>query len=299
VGPLLGNLAGQLDGFFHAGELRTLWRKLTIPATKCGCGEKLADCPFWSEIFHTAFGDVDLAAFGTQMWRLQRQTLDEFHTWLRVPALLRRTRHGLPAGGALAGYADGLGRLYRGICQVTGADVIVDSSKEPTDAVLLLCMPEIHASFVQIVRDPRGTAYSIVRLRSGDRSPAESRWRDSAYAALSWSAGNVAAAAVRRAAGPARSALIRYEDFVLVPARTVEEMAQLAGRPRRLAVSGEPGVVTIRPTHTVGGNNNRFRTGQITMREDTEWRKRLPRLERAAVTAVSLPLMAHYGYRAL
>jgi hypothetical protein len=149
--------------------------------------------------------------------------------------LLRRTRHGLPPGTPLARYAGGLARLYRGICQVTGADVIVDSSKEPTDAALLLRMPEVHASFVQIVRDPRGTAYSIVRLRSGDRPPAVSRWRDSAYAALSWSA----------------------------------------------------------------GNNNRFRTGQITLREDTEWRQRLTRLDRAAVTAVSLPLMAHYGYRLL
>lgn len=294
---LLGNLTGQLDGFFSVGELRTVWRKLANPATKCGCGKKLADCPVWDEIFHTAFGNVDLAAFGTHMWRLQRETLHEFHTWLRVPALLRRTRHGLPPGTSLARYADAMGRLYRGIGQVTGADVIVDSSKEPTDATLLLRMPLVHASFVQIVRDPRGTAYSIVRQRSGDQPPAQNRWRDSAYAALSWSAGNLAAAAVRRAAGPARSALIRYEDFIAGPGRTVEAMAQLADRPRRLTAHGEPGVVTIRPTHTVGGNNNRFRTGQIMLREDTEWRQRLPKLDRAAVTAVSLPLMAHYGYR--
>lgn len=294
---LLGNLTGQLDGFFSAGELRTVWRKLAIPATRCGCGEKLAGCPVWGEIFHTAFGDVDLAAFGIHMWELQRETLHEFHTWLRAPALLRRTRNGLPPGTSLARYAGGLARLYRGIRQVTGADVIIDSSKEPTDAALVLRTPGVHASFAQIVRDPRGTAYSIVRLRSGDRPPAKSRWRDSAYAALSWSAGNLAASAVRRAAGPARSALLRYEDFVLDPEGTVAAMAQLAGAPGRLAVPVEPGVVTIRPTHTVGGNNNRFRTGLITLREDTEWRRRLHRLDRAAVTAVSLPLMARYGYR--
>lgn len=294
---LLGNLTSQLDGYFAVGELRTVWRKLAIPATKCECGEKLAGCPVWGEIFHTAFGDIDLAAFGTGMWQLQRETLHEFHTWLRAPGLLRRTRNGLPPGTSLARYAGGLGRLYRGIRQVTGADVIVDSSKEPTDAALVLRMPGVDASFAQIVRDPRGTAYSIVRLRSGDGPPAESRWRDSAYAALSWSAGNLAAAAVRRAAGPARSALLRYEDFILDPEGTVEAMARLAGAPRRLTARGTPGVVTIRPTHTVGGNNNRFRTGQIALREDTEWRQRLHRLDRAAVTAVSLPLMARYGYR--
>lgn len=293
---LLGNLTGQLDGYFFAGELRSVWRKLAIPTAKCGCGDKLSDCPVWSEIFSIAFGNEDLAAIGTHMWRLQRESLHEFHTWMRVPALLRRTRGGLPPSSPLAQYAAGLGRLYRAAGQVTGAEVIIDSSKEPTDAALLLRMPDVQASFVQIVRDPRGTAYSIARRPRAGR-PAENRLRDSVYAALSWSAGNLAAAAVRRSAGPARSALLRYEDFVSRPERAVQAVAQLAGAPRHLARAGPSGTVTIQPTHTVGGNDNRFRTGQITLREDTGWRQRLRRLDRVAVTAVSLPLMTHYGYR--
>jgi hypothetical protein len=53
----------------------------------------------------------------------------------------------------------------------------------------------------------------------------------------------------------------------------------------------------MRPTHTVGGNNNRFRTGAVHLREDTAWRSRLHPLDRAAVTTVCAPLMARYGYR--
>jgi hypothetical protein len=234
------------------------------------------------------------------MWRCQREALHEYHTWLRVGGLLRRRGQGLPAGGPLARYADGLARLYRAIASETGAEVIVDSSKEPTDAALLLLMPQVDPAFVQIVRDPRGMVYSILRVQAGGEPVTGSRWRQSAYAALSWSAGNLAGGAVRRAAGPARSALLRYEDFVGQPRDSVAALADLAGRPARLAPpagAGQDRTVTMNTTHTVGGNNNRYRTGEIRLREDTEWRSRLHRLDRAAVTTVCSPLMARYGYR--
>ena len=129
---------------------------------------------------------------------------------------------------------------------------------------------------------------------------AGSRWRQSSYAAFSWSAGNLAGAAVRRAAGPARSALLLYEDFVRQPQDSVAALADMAGRPARLTPPADLApdrTVTMNTTHTVGGNNNRFRTGPVQLREDTEWRSRLHRLDRAAVTTVCSPLMAHYGYR--
>jgi Sulfotransferase family len=293
---LLSNLAGQLDGFFSAGELRSVWRKLALPGARCGCGERLTACPVWSRILRSALGEGDeRAALAAEMWQCQREALPEFHTWLRVPSLLRRK--GLPAGTPLARYASGLARLYAGIAEATGAEVIVDSSKEPSDAALLLLMPQVEATFVQIVRDPRGMAYSIVRVAADGAPVAGGQLRRSGYAALSWSMGNLAAAAVRRAAGPGRSMLLRYEDFIGQPHQTVEALAALAGRPAQLAPA-EPGTVHMQPVHTVGGNNNRFRTGPVPLREDTAWRSQLHRLDRAAVTAVCAPLMARYGYRA-
>jgi hypothetical protein len=298
---VLSNLIGQLDGFFAVGELRTLWPKLTRSHYRCGCGELLLQCPIWRPILDSAFGEgEDRVARARDMWRDQREALHEYHTWLRVGGVLRHRGRGLPAGGPLARYAEGMARLYRAIASQTGAEVIADSSKEPTDAALLLLMPEVDTTLVQIVRDPRGMTYSILRVRAGGEPVAGSRWRQSAYAALSWSAGNLAGAAVRRAAGPARSALLRYEDFVRAPGDSVEALAALAGRPARLATStgtAETRTVTMRPTHTVGGNNNRFRTGPVQLREDTEWRSRLHRIDRATVTTVCSPLMAHYGYR--
>jgi Sulfotransferase family len=296
---VLSNMVGQLDGYFAVGELRSLWPKLTRPDYRCGCGEPIQECPVWSRILDSTFTEgEDRVRAARDMWRDQREALHEYHTWLRVGGLLRRRGQGLPADGPLARYADRMGRLYRAIASETGADVIVDSSKEPTDAALLLLMPEVDATFVQIVRDPRGLVYSLLRNQAGGQPVVESRWRQSAYGAFSWSVGNMAGAAVRRAAGPARSTLLRYEDFVLRPRESVETLAELAGHPARLATDpADPRTVTMHPTHTVGGNNNRFRTGPVRLREDTEWRSRLHRVDRAAVTTVCSPLMAHYGYR--
>lgn len=298
---VLSNLVGQLDGFFAVGELRTLWPKLTLPDPQCGCGEPLQTCPVWSRILKSALGEgEERVARAREMWRYQRAALYQYHTWLRVGSVLRHRKKGPPAGGPLARYAEGMAGLYEAIAAETGAEVIVDSSKEPTDAAMLLLMPEVDPSFVQIVRDPRGMVYSILRVKAGGEPVADSRWRQSAYAALSWSAGNLAGAAVRRSAGPARSALLRYEDFVNHPRESVAALADLAGWPAQLADVTDPaerGTVTMHPTHTVGGNNNRFRTGSVRLREDTEWRARLHRVDRAAVTTVCSPLMSYYGYR--
>lgn len=291
---LLGNLVGQLDGYFHVGELRSLWRKLADPGARCGCGEPLVACPVWSGIIHSALGEP-WAALARETWQYQRKAVGEFHTWLRVPSLLHRRGKPPPAGTALARYAERLTRLYRAIAEETGAEVIVDSSKEPTDAALLLCMPGINPAFAHIVRDPRGTVYSIVRHRAGGE-PVGSRLGQSAYAALSWQAGNLAAAAVRRAAGPSRSMLLRHEDFVAHPGRSVQALTQLAGRPAGPDWLRRSSVV-LQPTHTVGGNPNRFRTGPVKISADTGWRSRMHRRDQVAVTTICAPLITHYGYR--
>ncbi len=295
---LLSNLAGQLDGFFSVGELRSIWRKASLPNARCGCGAHLSDCGVWSPILNSALGTgEERVAFAREMWQCQREAISEFHTWMRVPSLLRRRGSELPAGSSLARYAAGLHRLYRAIATETGAEVIIDSSKEPTDAALLLLMSGISTSFVQIVRDPRGMVYSVLRFRDESQPVVQQTLFQAVYAALSWAAGNMAGTAVRRSAGPARSTLLRYEDFIARPAEAIEGLAQLAGRPAQLATPSEPGTVNMRTAHTVGGNNNRFRTGPVRLHEDTTWQSQLHPLNRVAVTAVCAPLMARYGYR--
>jgi len=292
---LLSNLMGQLDGFFCVGELRAIWRELGLDTARCGCGLPLGACETWQRILGSAYGGMaEARKLAPQMLRWQQEALRESHTWQRVPALIRRRELG-SVGVAARCYADGMFDLYRAIASVTGARVIVDSSKEPTDAALIRLLPDMSTYFAHIVRDPRGTVFSSMRARFGAEEPQRSSWARSGYAAMSWMAGNVSAAAVRRVHGPKRSLLIRYEDLVEMPEHTLGRIARLVGEPLPVPKS-EDGAMVMAPTHTVCGNENRFRVGPVHLAQDTAWRGNLKPLARYLTTAICAPLIIRYRY---
>lgn len=292
---LLSNMAGQLDGFFCVGELRAIWRELGLATARCGCGLPLLACERWNRILELAYGSVaEAMELAPHMLRWQQKALGESHTWRRVPGLIRRrTIEAVEASSRR--YAAEMSRLYVAIRSVTGANVIVDSSKEPTDAALIGLLPDISAYFVHIVRDPRGTVFSSMRARFGSEGPVRYQLARSGYAAMSWVAGNLAAGAVRRAHGRRRSLLLRYEDLVEMPDRMIDRIAAFVGEPASAPMC-EDGAMLMAPTHTVCGNENRFRTGRVQFAKDTAWRTNLRTLDRYMVTAICAPVMLQYGY---
>src|SRR5438067_9142701 len=85
----------------------------------------------------------------------QRQSVRVRHT----RRLLRRQRDGR-RWDALDRYAPLAASLYRAIADVTGAKVVVDSSKRPSDAALLPLLEGVDPYFIHLVRDPRAVAFS-------------------------------------------------------------------------------------------------------------------------------------------
>ena len=55
---------------------------------------------------------------------------------------------------------DALTAVYRGIQDVTSAELIVDTSKPPSFGYVLQHLEGIDLRIVHVVRDPRGVAYS-------------------------------------------------------------------------------------------------------------------------------------------
>jgi len=49
-------------------------------------------------------------------------------------------------------------------------------------------------------------------------------------------------------------------------------------------------------TPTASGNPMRFTTGKVAIRRDDRWRTAMPPSHRRTVTALTLPLLARYGY---
>jgi hypothetical protein len=134
----------------------------------------------------------------------------------RFLRLLRESHERSIAWPALSEYADIVARLYQGIVQVTGARVVVDSSKLPSQAAVLALLPQIEPYFVHLVRDPRATAYSRERLKTwpGARPEEYPPRTDAVKSTIGWVATNLAAEAVRLRSHADHWHRVRYEDFV-------------------------------------------------------------------------------------
>jgi hypothetical protein len=280
---ILGNTLGEADGVFHAGELRTIWAEGLAGKQTCGCGEPLDRCPVWSAVIREAFGDL-LPGDVERYARLHRWTIRVRNT----ARILRANPETLREWPALQTYADVATRLYRAIGAVTGARIVVDSSKRTGDAALLRLLPDVDPHLLHVVRDPRAVAYSWSN-RSAD-APGQ------LATAGEWLAFSGIGEAVKWRLGPGRSLLVRHEDFVRSPGPAVERILRFAGEAETaIPVAGQRSV-EFTENHTVAGHWSRFNRGPTDIRLATDWRSKQRPADRRLVTAVTFPLLPRYGY---
>ena len=292
---LLDNTLGQLEGFVSVGELLHLWDWGLLSGWSCGCGTPIPRCSLWSEVLDVAFGDkiIDPAARAAILDD-QREVL----SWRRLPRLLTTARRGdVGDWPALRRYCDVLSRTYRAVSEVSGARIIVDSSKWPASPTALGLVPGIDTVVVQLVRDPRAVIYAWKKHKTWTDRPGEQEMPrfGSAYSVSSWWARSITSELVRRNAGRDRQALIRYEDFVRDPRTTLGRIASLVGeRPELSFVSDD--AIHLEPSHTVGGNPTRMSAGRVPLRLDDEWVREQSTADTVVTTLATLPLLRRYGY---
>jgi hypothetical protein len=281
---LLARILDRTEGVFAAGELRYVWQRGLLEDRLCGCGEPFRSCPFWSEVIDRAFGGDAVDA--EQVLANQRAL-----TRLRqVPRIL--TIGGRPAP---AEYLRTLSRLYRAVAEVSGSDVVVDSSKLPSYGFVLAQVPDLDVRFVHLVRDPRGAAYSWTRPKALPDSDTGMQRMSVLKSSSLWLAWNASAPAMFR--DPSRYCVVRYEDLVARPRHVIDRILAFAGHEG----NGTPFVgertVSLGRSHTVAGNPNRLEAGRVELREDQTWTTALGRPRQALVTAVTTPLLGRFDYR--
>ncbi len=282
---LLDRVLGGIDGLCSAGELRHVFREGYVENRLCGCGAPFRECPFWREVTARAFGGIERFDAGAAL-RLQRRV----DRWWRAVSLARRSRWG-PGRSELEAYRSILRRLYGAIAGVSGARVIVDSSKDVSHGYALRGVgAPIDLHVLHLVRDSRAVAHSWQRTKfnpgSGDDMDRYGLVRTSAE----WTAINALTALHASLGTPYRR--LRYDEFVADPARAVAAILEFVGEPpAHTRISGRR-TVDLGEDHTVAGNPIRFRRGEVEVRRDDEWRTRMPAASRALVTALTLPALA-------
>jgi hypothetical protein len=282
-----------LPGHVAVGELFYLFRNGLVLDNVCGCGEPFSVCDFWQSVGEHAFGGwsrVDAEHVLRMQARVDRT--------VAVPAVLSPWR--TPSfRRALAEYQDLLLRLYDAIRTVSGAEVVVDSSKRPSLAYLLHRTPGFDVSCVHVVRDPRGVAYSFGKVvpltpstDAGTQMPRSRTYK----VARRWITVNAMVRALHRLGVP--SVTVRYEDLAADPARELVRVAELQGVPAADIESEllTPAGLRVTRAHLVAGSRIRFLDGVMPIRLDEEWRSALPVARRRLVSAMTVVSRARYGY---
>jgi hypothetical protein len=195
---------------------------------------------------------------------------------------------------------------YRAISRSTGAHTIVDSSKRPSTAALLLGLPDIEPIFIHVVRDPRAVAYSWKRKKKSWEQTKDFTARAGTTRKVSrsgpldvpleWLVWNMASESVLKRS--ASSLRVRYEDLVSRPEEVTSSILRLTGHELPLPFAHD-GAITLHPNHTVSGNPNRFETGLVQLMPDIEWETNQSLRDRALSTIVAGPLLRHFGYKFL
>jgi hypothetical protein len=268
------------------GELRRVWDDGLEANQSCSCGAPFRQCPFWAEVFQIAFGGFDSADTVTAAGL--RQPIDRYR---RIPRHWLASRLGREGGADTVTLNRLMARLYRGILRVSGAEFVLDSSKDTPYAFLLAANPELDVKLLQLVRDSRAVAYSWQRrrlrpeVRGGDSfmlqlSPRQASWiwlTENAFAGLY----------------PKDKFLCRlsYEEFVADPQGLVDDLsaAGFPARPHRSPAAAPS-------WHTVAGNPNRFDDGPLVLKVDDEWAQQMKAGAFLKVTAMTFPLLKLYGY---
>jgi hypothetical protein len=292
---VLASILGEVEGVFAAGEVRYLWQRGLKEHRLCGCGLPVWECPVWSRVLAKA-GYVDDPRRIDGALSMLNQT----GRIRNLPGILAgRLRPGLDPARRDRYAADraALETLYKAAADVAGSRVIVDSSKLPAYANVLAATPGIDLRVVHLVRDPRGAAHSWASKKELADGAARSHMEQigPAKSALLWDVWNLAGG-VLFGGGPDRYLRLRYEDFVADPPGSVRRILAMVGLQDATLpfVTGHEARTSA--NHSVAGNPDRLRHGQITLRPDDRWRTAMAPRDRRLVSALTSPLLVRYGY---
>jgi hypothetical protein len=288
----LERVLGETPFICPLGEIVHLWHRGIELDETCGCGQPFHVCPFWDEVGKQAFGGWD--AVPAQRVEYLRKTIDRAR-W--VPGIAARGWR--PRLAALVDeYTDYYARLYRAATTVSGARVLIDSSKHPSLAFALATRTDVDLRVLHMLRDPRAIAFSWSQTveRPEARGNIEHemyRW-SATQSAGQWLMHNTLLEALRLSSVPVMR--LRYEDFVRAPRDCALSVAAWAGAAADDVPVSADGVATLGPSHTVSGNPSRFATGTVPIRLREEWRSGLADADRRRVATLTFPMMLGYGY---
>ena len=274
---LLQYLAATQWGVATAGELRRL-PQLIRDRKACSCGAPVADCAYWRVVLeHAGIAPAALHA-PPGGWHQRRGELAGAATLAGVPRRLARL-----AAPDAAALADQYATLHGALAGVSGARVVVDSSKDIGQALVLALQARLAVRPVFLFRDGRAVIHSQVRRTGIDVGLAVRHWVRLTKSML----------LMRRIAG-ARGVTVMYEDLCARPQAALTALLAPFGVEVQLRDPPPPS----EPMHFLGGSPGFTVTSVELLAPDEGWRTSAPPALLGTFEALAGPLNRRLGYGA-
>lgn len=292
---LLGNILGQLDGVFNAGEVRMIWHRGVLENRACGCGQPLNDCPVWTSILDSGLGGVGVVKAQSYYESTRRLTRMRYMPGLSFSPTRRRV---MAASGP---HLEVLRRVYGAAAAETAARVIVDTSKVPGYGRALQETAGLEVYVLHLIRDSRAVAHSWSRQKlhpdTGEPMGATLFGLSHPLAAgLSWAVWQIASEIILDTR--TRYMRLGYRELIQRPRTAIDLIGGFLGESavRGAHISMDGDVVSLEPTHTVFGNPGRFAVGSVQLSFDDAWTRKMPPFAQKTVGVSTWPLLHRYRH---
>lgn len=307
---VLTMLLGAQPGACTAGELKAT--SLGDPESyRCSCRELIRACPFWSEVSaamaERQIPEFDITRAGTSIFENRNGCVQRLLAPLYRGPLLEAIRDlALSLTPAWHFHLKETNRrnlaLIQSLLEVTGAGIVVDSSKIALRLKYLLRIPSLDVRVVRVIRDGRAVALTYMdewtfadcadpALRNGGtglRRPTPRR--SMADAAQEWKRSNEAADALVARLPCSQWIEVRYEELCASPAATLCRLAPFLGL--------DPAEIRLDfracEQHVIGNGMRMDTTSEICL--DERWRLNLSKEDLQVFDAVAGTLNRKYGY---
>ena len=284
---ILDRILGSMDGIKSFNEIYRLWEEGFIDNNLCACGNRFRDCSFWENVIRNTFNesidDIDIDS----ILKLHHSFDHSKHVPFMILGLLWKKKK-----EELDEYQNILRKLYFSIAEKANTDIIVDSSKVPSRALLLNNIPEFNVNIIHLVRDPRAVVYAWNKEKF---DPAKNKLlkRDK-KSARAWIIRNILSEVILT---KIPGITVKYEDFAKYPKQTfnfiINSTSILKGKNNPFITETE---VELPILHSMGGNPDRFKTGITKIKYDDEWRYKISKRSKITTDILTFFLRMKYKY---
>jgi hypothetical protein len=299
---VLDQTLGSLPGAISVGELRRLsdfvLRNMPVdPISEpdcgliCTCGLPLYRCKFWVEVANSIdflFSEVSFSSQAGPWSRWSLQATFFVSSWRGVRLLSKI----IPAFARELKVAKNCLAVYRAISKTyPDTTIIVDSSKLIYHFILLKTIAPHKVKLVQLVRDGRAVAKSMIKGQRMGSPTGESTALFSKALGM-WQRSNLIMIILASRVPKADRYLLRYEDFCINYIQKIKDMLS-----KLIPTMGVDQFNFVsKKYHNIGGSPSRFHFKPSHIKLDNTWKQTMTKDDYRQFARRGRWINKHLGY---